>query len=208
MDQAVSIVVGFVLTTLIGGWWATRLQNRSWEHQNERRKHEEESRRASEACDDLSRLLDKRLYRMRRLYWSIAAANRSPEDVEAMEARLDDYNSVLYEWNDRLNANLALLGSHFGTAARAYLFDLYERFREVGRKLEFGVTAVRRRESLPTDFTSLDGEFEGWSEATLNGRVYVLGAALTAQLRDGLVGSRAPARASMPDLAPSASTAE
>ncbi len=39
-DQALPILLGFVLTTIIGGLFASFLQQRSWQHQNELRLHE------------------------------------------------------------------------------------------------------------------------------------------------------------------------
>lgn len=200
MEEVASIAVGFVLTTLIGGWWAGRLQHRSWERQNEMRIREEERRRAAEVCDDLTRLLDKRLYRMRRVYWAVAAAIRGDGGLDTLELRLADYNAVLYEWNDRLNANLALIGSHFGTAASDYLFDLYEDFRAVGRDLEAAVSSTRQSKTVTIDLDNLDRQFEGWAKGSLNGRVFLLGSAMTAQLRDGLVGRCAPQRTTIPTL--------
>jgi hypothetical protein len=40
---------------------------------------------------------------------------------------------VLHEWNDRLNLNLALMGTYFGESARDWLdLVIYENFRSVG----------------------------------------------------------------------------
>jgi hypothetical protein len=40
---------------------------------------------------------------------------------------------VLYEWNDRLNLNLALMGTYLGESARDWLdLVIYENFRSVG----------------------------------------------------------------------------
>ena len=48
MDELVRIIVGFVLTTLLGGLLGTYLQRRTWDHQNEARLREEGLRRAGE----------------------------------------------------------------------------------------------------------------------------------------------------------------
>lgn len=66
-DKTVPILLGFVLTTMIGGLFASFLQQRSWRHQNEVRLHEEDHKRASEVCRSLAGLVDKRWYRMQRL---------------------------------------------------------------------------------------------------------------------------------------------
>jgi hypothetical protein len=201
MTEVATIAVGFILTTVAGGWWASRLQQRSWDRQFEVRLQEDELRRAAEVYDDLARLLDKRLYRMRRLYWAVAELRSGVEVSDRLDSSLHDYNEVLYEWNDRLNANLALIGSHFGSAPREYLFDLYEDFRRLGRSLESLVTSARGGEDVSEVLEELDAEFEGWSPGSLNGRVYTLGLAMTTQLRDGLVGREAPDGPTSPVLA-------
>lgn len=45
----------------------------------ELRLEEEERERAAEVCRDFSALLDKRLYRMRRLYWTASDASAGAE---------------------------------------------------------------------------------------------------------------------------------
>jgi len=44
METLVPLVVGFVLTTVLGGVLGTYLQRRTWDHQNEARLREEELR--------------------------------------------------------------------------------------------------------------------------------------------------------------------
>lgn len=199
MAQVVSIAIGFVLTTLVGGWWASRLQERSWDRQNRLRLEEEERERAAEVCRELSALLDKRLYRMRRLYWAIVGHAEGRVDSALLEARRKDYDDVLYQWNDALNTNLAVVGSHFGEAARTYLDRLYEHFRRVGNRLEQGLQAVRKGEDL-SDFKRLDSEFEGLEPGSLNSSVYSLVFTMMSQLREGLVGRGAPDKIPVPIL--------
>ncbi|MDQ3825514.1 MAG: hypothetical protein M3325_07095 [Actinomycetota bacterium] len=200
MTEAISIALGFIFTTLVGGWWAARLQQRSWDHQNDLRIKEEESRRAGEACHDLAGLLDKRLYRMRRLFWAIKGYDGSTQSEHTLAARLTDYNEVLYEWNDRLNGNLAVVGSHFGPAVRHWLNDLYEQFRRVGSDLEACVPQVRKGMDVSSRLEVIDRQFEGWHPDTLNNRVYLLCLSMMTQIRDGQVGRSAPDKLSIPSL--------
>jgi hypothetical protein len=58
METLVPLVVGFVLTTVLGGLLGTYLQWRTWDHQNETRLREEELRRAGAVCQPVSGLLD------------------------------------------------------------------------------------------------------------------------------------------------------
>lgn len=136
-DQLVLAGVAFVLTTVAGGLLGWFLQDRSWDHQNQARLREEELRRAAEVCQSMSLLLDKRLYRMQRWYDALRALDRDSASRERVDACQRDYNEVLYEWNDRLNVNLGLIGTYFGESARDWLdLEIYESFKRLGRELE------------------------------------------------------------------------
>src|ERR1700722_2241688 len=110
------LLLGFLFTTVFGGllgWW---LQSRSWAHQNRVRLLEVERGEASKVFDEVSRLMDKRLYRMMKLHWTLKRG-ASEEDVKQ---HLQEYREVLYEWNDALNRNLALTEAYFGPKIRAH----------------------------------------------------------------------------------------
>lgn len=200
MTQVISIALGFILTTLVGGWWAAQLQERSWERQNDLRLGEEEAKQAAAACHAISGLLDKRIYRMRRVFWAIQSYEGGTPAEGLLVARLSDYNEILYEWNDRLNGNLALVGSHFGPAAKRYLYSLYEDFRRLGSHLEAAANDVRKGMEVSSLLDDMDPEFEGWHAKSLNSRVYLLCLAMMTQLRDGLVGRSAPGKLVVPSL--------
>lgn len=200
MSDVIPIALGFALTTVAGGWWAARLQQRSWDRQNELRLREEERQRAATACEEISVLLDKRLYRMRRVYWAIEGLEDDPAHMHRLDARLGDYNDVLYEWNDRLNVNLARLGSHFGPSAREFLYVLYEDFRRVGTQLESAARLAQRGIDVTPELNAIDPEFEGWHPTGLNQRVYLLGLAMMTQLREDRVGTSAPDKLAIPSL--------
>ena len=191
MESIAGIVVGFALTTLVGGWWAARLQERSWNRQNDVRLREEEHERASGACQELMGLLDRRLYRMQRLLWAATAAGR-PE----LDRRRQDYVDVLLEWNEHLNTNLALVGAFFGDTARVRLDGLYEDFKRVGQHVEAVVRASLAGEDTAELAQQVALEFEGREVGSLNDRVYRFGLLLMGQLRDGQVGRYAPHLAS------------
>jgi hypothetical protein len=67
VDSALGIILGFALTTVAGGWWASYLQLRAWNRQNEVRLLEAAIERAGAACQEITSLLDRRLFRMQRL---------------------------------------------------------------------------------------------------------------------------------------------
>jgi hypothetical protein len=116
MNQLVPVVAGFLLTTVIGGLLGFLLQNRSWEHQHkvlaseqERQRRlqiaEQERKEAVQIFDEISRLMDKRLYRLRLVYWSLKEESDPGKRSPAAEERWKEYRQVLYEWNDSVNRN-------------------------------------------------------------------------------------------------------
>src|SRR5580693_8556624 len=79
-QQLLLLVAGFVLTSVAGGALGYWFQHRAWahqheiqlrdeEHQHEVKRREEEHQRALKTFEEVSQLLDRRLYRMRLLYW-------------------------------------------------------------------------------------------------------------------------------------------
>jgi hypothetical protein len=192
VESIIGIVIGFALTTVVGGWWASRLQARSWAKQNDVRLQEQDRERAGAACQDLMSLLDRRLYRMQRLVWAAtAAADGSTDDAE-LERRRQEYVEVLFSWNDRLNTNLSLVGSYFGDEAGAYLDGMYEDFKRVGQQVEAVVRAARAGEETSHIASQLATEFEGCNFGSLNDNVYQFGLMLMGQLREDRVGRCAP----------------
>jgi hypothetical protein len=174
---------------MLGTW----LQRGTWKRQNDVQLRQDELRHADSVCQQVSKLLDKRLYRMRRLYSALASDLGLPERSERIQACLKEYDDVLYEWNDGLNLNLALMGAYFGAEARDWLhFQIYEQFKQAGSELEDyylrsvrSDPALRRRPeaSLPEIRAHLD---------LLGNQVYQLGFFMMTQIRDGKVGRTAP----------------
>ena len=190
MDDLVAIVLGFVLTAGVGAWRAARLQSRSWAQPNEVRLREEELDRAGGTCSSVMSLLDTRLYRMKRLLE--AAAPAGAIDPAELELRRTEYVKVLFEWNDRLNTNLSLVGSHFGEDARADMEQLYGTFQQVGRDIEGVIRRALAGEDSAGDAARVGEQFEGREPGSLNDQVYQFGLTLMGQLRDGKVGRTAP----------------
>jgi hypothetical protein len=187
-DELVPVVVGFALTTVLGGLLGTYLQRRSWDHQNEARLRDEEFRHADEVCAAISQLLDKRLYRMLRLFYSVRRLSNDSTSTQDVEQRLSDYNSVLYEWNDRLNLNLALVGTYFGESARDWLDNqIYENFQRAGSDLETLYRHAKASSESPVIAETLEREL-----LLLNDQVYRIGVFMMTQLRAGSVGREAP----------------
>ena len=142
------VITGFFLTTVLGGALGFFFQNRSWEHQHKIQQAEQERQhqlqlaeqareQALRVFDEVSRLMDKRLYRLRLVYWSLQAEVGQSEHSRLAMARFKDYRKVLYEWNDSINRNLALLQHYFEPGMRHRLDnEVGGTFVELGRVIE------------------------------------------------------------------------
>jgi peptidoglycan hydrolase-like protein with peptidoglycan-binding domain len=127
-DQVVLLLLGFVLTTVVGGALGYYFQRRTWDSN----RRESERTAAASVFDDISRAMDGRLYRMRLVYWGLKGG-----DEDRIAAAMDEYRATLVRWNDNLNRNLALVHRYFGRDVWAFLSGvLYEEFAIIGRHLE------------------------------------------------------------------------
>lgn len=194
MDQGfINLIIGFLCTSVLGGILGTALQQRSWDHQNETRLRAEEFQQAKKVCKSVSQLLDKRRYRMLRLYYAISGFGEGTFALEVLQQRLRDYDTVLFEWNDRLNMNLALVGTYFGEDARRFLDEtIYESFKALGARLEEAYREVQQgstseQSSMTAHMDDLYNQLD-----QINDYVYRLGLFMMVQLRDGKVGQSAP----------------
>jgi type II secretory pathway component PulJ len=179
-DELVLIFVGFALTTVGGGMLGYVLQNRAWARQNEVMLAQAERSAALRVFEDVSKLMDRRLYRMLRLEGVLS--DPEPADDE-LERRLADYREVLFEWNDSLNGNLARVETYFGHTVRVYL----ERYVYEGFKAAHELLMSQRRESAAESEPSVGGVLQ-----LLSDRIYDLNAAMGELVRGGLVGRHVP----------------
>jgi hypothetical protein len=191
-DNLLPILLGFVLTTVIGGLFASFLQQRSWRYQNAARLREEERQKASDVCQRISSLVDKRLYRMQRLLWAINGRVHGRITPEMLDDRLRDYDEVLFEWNDQLNARLAVVGAYFGKDVRDFLDQVvYEAFSEAGQRLEDLHRRVGNSDAGgPVDDGAVDDA--NAKIARLNHLAYQLGLTMMVRVREQRIGSSAP----------------
>jgi hypothetical protein len=134
VNELLPLIVGFLLSTVLGGILGYYFQNRAWRHQNNAKVLEAELQTALKVFEDVSELMDKRLYRMRLLFWRL---NSAQSDQDAIEKYMELYREVLYEWNSNLNRNLALIQCYFGSDIRKKIdYEIYEQFRNIGQSLE------------------------------------------------------------------------
>jgi alpha-L-fucosidase len=127
------LLLGFILTTIVGGYLSHSWQDRSAKIQRDAEQKRYEIQAATKVFEDISRLMDKRLYRMRRVNMGID----NKVDSEVMDGRWNAYKEILFEWNENLNRNLALTQMYFGKESRDILErDIQSRFITFGRLME------------------------------------------------------------------------
>jgi hypothetical protein len=116
------ILVGFVLTTVIGGFFGAWLQGTAWERQTQAALFQKRYEEGTKFLDDLSDLIGKRYFFLQRLVWRM-------EDPELgdVEKAFQEYDEVVKDWNVRLrtfrNKARLLIGEEFASLFLDYADD-------------------------------------------------------------------------------------
>jgi len=113
VEKVLLLVIGFALTTALGGYLTNQYRRETAKTEFEIASMQSDISRSIEVFQSISQLMDKRLFRMRRLH-DVFNGNVG---AEAFDQRLDDYRASLIEWNDNLNRNRALYAFYFPQAA-------------------------------------------------------------------------------------------
>lgn len=174
--QILLLVVGFVLTTVAGGALGYYFQRRTW---NANRR-EAERQEAATVFGEVSRLMDRRLYRMWSFLWRL---DPGAENEQRLRDDLTAYRDLLREWNDSLNRNLALTQRYFGSAVGDFVDRvLYEEFKRLGECLE-DLYRRRGQPEIGSECDRLDGELKALSD-----EVYQLNRYMISMIQQGNVG--------------------
>jgi len=186
-DQVLLLLVGFALTSVFGGGLGMFFQTRGWSHQHRVQQRDEERAQAIKVFEEVSSLLDKRLYRMRLVFWA-AERRAGGADAERLDQALDDYREVLTIWNDNLNRSAALVHAYFGGDARLQLeSELYEEYSAIGRVLDLFVRDVQAPHDVDVGVPPI-----GERLARLGHRICNFNALLLRLLQDDQLGRAAP----------------
>ncbi len=126
------LALGFLLTTVGGaliGWF---LQQRLWDHQWKLQQERDWLESAKGVFEEVSRLMDKRLFRLKQLDIWVRRA-----DDDRVAYALNQYRRILMEWNDNINRNISMLHFYFGPDIREQ-FDsgVGKRFVDIGAMVE------------------------------------------------------------------------
>jgi len=137
-NDFILLFLGFVLTSVIGTAISMKLQNRSWENQERSQRLVDEKSKATEQFENISKMLDSRLYHARRLYWGFTDNFPSEEArKQQLEQRWEKYQEIVFAWNENLNRNISLTQRYFGQRMRANLEnEIIGSFVNAGQLLE------------------------------------------------------------------------
>jgi hypothetical protein len=187
MNQYLPLIIGFVLTSVLGGALGYFFQTTTWRHQHRIQLREQEIERAAEIFEEISRLLDRRLYRTRQLHWRLKEKAQGSSRQDA-DQKMEDYREVVYEWNDNVHRNLALLHRYFGEQMRNRLdYTIGTEFVEIGIELEglWNDSLISEKQQL---LRALDQRI-----TKLSHLVYHLNIDMIRMLQSGSVGLHNPA---------------
>ncbi len=171
MTNFLQILLGFLLTGLIGNWLVHKWQARSWFMQQRFLGKEKEYLALKELADELVTLLGVRIFRMRRLNRVLAAG--SPVQIEE---RHREYEEALQRWNEKLASfyiRLPLLAEYnFAWQLERYiqaeLVRIGGRIETLARERLSGAAITRGEPSkIEADLNKLQGRAIGLSKSLL-----------------------------------------
>ena len=113
------LFVGFVLTGIIGQILIGRIQRKNWEHQFKIERLNHQIKEARATYEHISRLLDKRIYRSRRLSSSFRDRDNRKINNKCAD-RFKEFDDILYVWNDSLNSNITKIDIYFGEQKKSF----------------------------------------------------------------------------------------
>jgi hypothetical protein len=130
--EVVLLLIGFLLTTIVGGLLTYWYQTLAWNRDDIARRKSEELTRASALFEDVSRRMDRRLYRLRNVEDALEEKLSSAE----LDKRRAQYRAAVADWNESLNRNLWATQRYFGTSLRSTLEGtIQEGFRSLHQEL-------------------------------------------------------------------------
>lgn len=127
VEKLILLCLGFLLTTLVGGYLTDRFRKENAKTELEIAAMQSDIGRSVQVFENISQLMDKRLFRMRRLH-DVFNGNIGSDSYEQ---RLSDYRTVLIEWNDNVNRYRALYAFSFTRTASVTTSSCSESFEAI-----------------------------------------------------------------------------
>jgi hypothetical protein len=109
LQKLLLLVIGFVLTYWCGNYLTDKFRRETAKTEFEFASMQSDISRSLQIFEDVSRMMDKRLFRMRRLHDTFVASL----DSDTARERLIDYRNTLIEWNDNINRYRSLFSLYF-----------------------------------------------------------------------------------------------
>jgi hypothetical protein len=176
-------IFGTLVLGAIGAAITHYFQDRSWEHQQEAKKRDEEQKNATTLFEALSTAMDERLYAMRLAYWGIESDKYGEDE---MNKRWESYRQVLYKWNNSLNKTLAMVERYFGWKIRDTLEgDIQIKFVELGGLLNQYYFEVDKRKTF-------DKKKFNESADNLNELIRTMNVRMISAIQEGKIGIYSP----------------
>jgi hypothetical protein len=159
-----TIILSFVLFTIIGSILAHSLQFRNWIRQQQVSNHEKRIADLTRIFFDLDATISKRLYWTRRLLYALRRYD------EARLARvLAKYDEAITEWNERRNSfQIRLAGVVGVTSWQEFEHYIARRFVEIGSELEnFARLSIKSKSAAADNrrLTELENELNSFSHS-------------------------------------------
>lgn len=98
--ETYKLVLGFVLTTVLGGLLTYLFQRLSWKRQATLDLYRERYKEGTEFLERLSSLIDRRYFALQRFIWALEEA----ADEKRLSEREADYFQTVLEWNTSLRS--------------------------------------------------------------------------------------------------------
>lgn len=95
-EKTILLILGFLFSTVLGGFWGYLLKKRSWQVETEHSIHRARFDEGTAFLDDISILVGKRLFLLQRVLWVI-----QEEQLEKIEEKERAYFSIVEEWNSK-----------------------------------------------------------------------------------------------------------
>lgn len=181
-NELALLLIGAFLTTLVGSYLTYFFQYTNWKHQYEADLIQAERKAATEFFNQVSSLMDKRLYRTKQVLWKV----KSKRGGKEIEKQMNYYREVVFEWNDNLNGNLVLTQRYFGASVKHDLEQIYSMFSPLGSALE--TISLPRQIIQDSQYLTKALDEAEKKIVEIDKQVYRLNAKMMGLIKDGRIG--------------------
>ncbi len=93
-DKTLLLILGFLLTTVLGGFWGFLLKRRSWQIETKHSIHTAQFNEGTKFLEALSQQVGQRCFLLQRFLWAIEEGNQ-----DNILEREKEYFLAVYDWN-------------------------------------------------------------------------------------------------------------